>query len=93
MTKHDGWDQFLTLCTELNTKNDLEQLFSLLMTFEERKAISGRYLIVRDLLAGKKTQREMADDLGLSIAKITRGSNSLKEADPKFKARLKTKVK
>lgn len=74
----DGWWPFLDVCAQLGTKEQLNELFSLFLTFDERKDVADRFLIIRDLLQGKKTQREMADELQVSIAKITRGSNSLK---------------
>ena len=36
------------------------------------------------LLKKQKTQREIAEDLNVSIAKITRGSNELKRTNKKF---------
>ncbi|MCB1084045.1 MAG: trp operon repressor, partial [Simkania sp.] len=55
----------------------------------ERVDLSKRILIVQELLNGEKTQREMAKDLQVSIAKITRGSNELKGIDEKLKQFLK----
>lgn len=74
----DGWWRFLELLTQLKKTEDLDDFFNLFLTIEEKKNIATRYLIIRDLMRGKKTQREMADDLNVSIAKITRGSNALK---------------
>ena len=74
----DGWWDFLTLCAEIDSAAELHDFFGLFMTIEERRAMADRMLIIRDLVQGQKTQREMADELHVSIAKITRGSNSLK---------------
>ena len=76
--EEDGWRGFLSLCSEAESPEKLSELLWLFLTPEERKDIATRYLIVRELVRGKKTQREMAKDLGVSIAKITRGSNFLK---------------
>jgi TrpR family trp operon transcriptional repressor len=78
MESEDGWRGFLRLCSEAEGPQALDELLWLFLTPEERTDIATRYLIVRELLKGKKTQREMAKDLGVSIAKITRGSNFLK---------------
>jgi len=77
-SEEDGWRGFLSLCSGAETPKELSELLWLFLTPEERKDIATRYLIVRELVQGKKTQREMAKDLGVSIAKITRGSNFLK---------------
>ncbi len=75
----DGWRGFLSLCREAKSEKELDELFWLLLTPEEREDIKTRYLIVRELVKGEKTQRQMAKDLGVSIAKITRGSNFIKQ--------------
>lgn len=74
----DGWWCFLAALNELQSSEQLNEFFTLFLTIEERNDIADRFLIVRDLLKGDKTQRQMADELQVSIAKITRGSNSLK---------------
>ena len=75
----DGWEVFLGLCRRAQDGGGLDELFWLLLTPEEREDIKKRALIVKELLKGKKTQRQIAKDLRVSIAKITRGSNVLKE--------------
>ena len=81
----DGWRRFLELCRGAKGAKELDELFWLLLTTEERKDISTRTLIVQELVRGEKTQREIAKDLGVSIAKITRGSNFLKMATEKLR--------
>ena len=78
MTDEDGWRGFLSLCLKAETPKELDELFGLFLTPEEREDLTTRHLIVQELVRGKMTQREMAKNLGVSIAKITRGSNSLK---------------
>jgi len=79
-----GWRYFLDLC--LAAKNDkiLSELFELFLTPEEKSSIEARCLIVKALLEQKKTQRQMSEDLNVSIAKITRGSNELKRISQKL---------
>jgi len=77
-TEEDGWRGFLERCLKVKTVKDLEAYFSLFLTATERQEIAGRYLIVQELLKGQKTQREIARDLEVSIANISRGSNVLK---------------
>ena len=84
----EGWRGFLALCAEAKGEKGLEELFWLFLTPEERKNIGTRYLIVRELLQGQKSQREIAKDLKVSIAKITRGSNFLKMIHKDLRRRL-----
>jgi TrpR family transcriptional regulator, trp operon repressor len=79
-----GWDGFLNLCLGITSKNELESLFDLFLTMEEKENLATRFEIVFELLKAEKTQREIAKDLAVSIAKITRGSNELKRMDAKL---------
>lgn len=87
-----GWHDFLTLCTKFQTTKELDEAFNLFMTHEEKEALSSRYLIVKSLLEGTITQREMSEKFKVSIAQITRGSNALKIASVKFKEMLKNRI-
>ncbi len=86
------WKSFLSLCLKSHNTNELSQLLECFLTIEEKKDITDRYLIIKGLLDGKLTQRDMADKLNVSIAKITRGSNALKSLDPKLKTYLEKNV-
>lgn len=88
----DGWQKFIKIMVEIKDSSKLEELSRLLFTAEERDAISKRIRIIEELLKGEKTQREMAADFNLSIAKITRGSNALKETSLKMKQFLKKRL-
>ena len=88
-SEKDGWRGFLSLCSNAEGPEELGELLWLFLTPEERKDIATRYLIVRELVQGQKPQREIAKDLGVSIAKITRGSNFLKMIKPNLRRLLK----
>jgi len=88
----NGWNGFLKLCASASKKKMLDELFGLFLTAEERESVATRCLIVRELLAEKKPQRQISKDLQVSIAKITRGSNEIKEIAPAFKKFLKEKI-
>ncbi|WP_235379204.1 Trp family transcriptional regulator [Candidatus Coxiella mudrowiae] len=45
--------------------------------------------LICELIKGEKTQREISNDLDVSIAKITRVSNALKIIDDKVKTFIK----
>lgn len=83
-----GWRCFLELCLGAEDEKMLSELFDLLLTPEEKSSLETRCLIVKALLDQQKTQRQIASELQVSIAKITRGSNELKRISPKLKQYL-----
>jgi len=89
----DGWRSFLNLCAQVKTTSQLDELLGLFLTHEERSDLADRYLIIRELVKGEKTQREMAQDLSVSIATITRGSNSVKMIGENLRNFLMQKIK
>lgn len=89
-SEEDGWRGFLSLCSEAGSLKELDALFWLFLTPKEREDIATRYSIVRELIRGQKTQREIAKDLGVSIAKITRGSNFLKVINKDLRSLLES---
>ena len=87
-----GWRSFLELCLQMETTGRLKRLFDLFFTFEEKKDLESRFLLVKALIERKSSQREIAKDLGVSISKITRGSNALKILDDDFREFLVDKM-
>lgn len=81
----DGWCNFLQILAQEQDPGKLEVFFLLLFTAEERESLASRIRIIEELLKGKITQREIAKKYGVSIAKITRGSNALKEVSKEMK--------
>lgn len=79
-----GWRSFLKLCLATNNEKMLAALFELFLTQEEKESLALRCLIIMELLHQDKTQRDIAEELHVSIAKITRGSNELKRMPPKL---------
>jgi TrpR family trp operon transcriptional repressor len=89
----EGWQELSQIL--LNTKDEasLNQLLELLLTADEKSDLITRFLITKALLLKKQTQREIAKDLNVSIAKITRGSNELKRMPSIFLESFKTHFK
>jgi TrpR family trp operon transcriptional repressor len=86
MSKTDA--DFACLCTGAEKVGLLEEWLAFLFTPAERDAVLARLTLIDALLDPQLTQREMSKTLGISIAKITRGSNALKQISPQLKAFL-----
>jgi TrpR family trp operon transcriptional repressor len=89
MTNEKGWKEFVQLISQLKDDQEANKLLHLLFTHEERHDVSKRILIIKGLLAEQQTQRELAQNLNVSLAKITRGSNAIKEINNPLKEKLK----
>ena len=88
----EGWWRLIELCAGLNDKKLVNELFDLFLTLEEKEALATRCLLVGELLKGKKTQREIAAQLQISISKITRGSNALKTINKELREYLSERL-
>lgn len=73
-----GWRQFIHWCQQAEDEKQLDALFELVLTPEEKNDIATRCLIIKELVKQEDSQRDIAKKLNVSIAKITRGSNELK---------------
>lgn len=93
VSNKEGWQDFLVLCSQIDSSEELNLLFDLFFTIEEKETLTSRYLVIKTLLAGKHTQREIAEIYKVSIAQITRGSNALKIVSPELKESLKKRLK
>lgn len=76
--KTESWFQVIKLLKSQQDVEALHEIMAVLLTREEREAIGSRLAIMRALISGKESQREIAARIGVSITKITRGSNYLK---------------
>jgi TrpR family trp operon transcriptional repressor len=88
-----GWQDFLKFCSKINSPEVMGEVFDLFLTIEEKETLASRYLIIKALVEGELTQREIAETCKVSIAQITRGSNALKIISPKLKELLKSRLK
>lgn len=86
---NDNWLKFLEFCAKERDVNRLGQFLDVFLTHEERQSIATRLCIVKALLAEELTQREIAQQFNVSIAKITRGSNELKRLTTEQRQALK----
>lgn len=68
---------FATLLAAAKNAQEIEELFSALLTPAEKKTLQERVEIVEGLLA-EKTQRKISEETGASLATISRGSREIK---------------
>jgi TrpR family trp operon transcriptional repressor len=90
--KARGWKSFLELIGSVESTTELDELMQALLTHEERNQLALRVELIRELLYQQKPQRQIASELGISIATITRGSNMLKSIKHKVLVFLKERL-
>ena len=84
----DGWDAFLKVCLEAKDQIHLDFFMNCLLSDEEAQSIKKRMVLLHALLQGDQSQRQIAENLGVSVASITRGSNNLKRMTAEQRARM-----
>ena len=86
--KQKAWQDFINLVKQASNEGRLEMVFEVFLTQAEREDLAKRYEIIRSLLLTEKPQRQIAQELGLSISKVTRGANEIKRTPSKVKTFL-----
>jgi len=74
----NNWQEFVKICKNTDSIKELNIFFDTLLTLSEKIELGKRLSILRELLTSDKPQRELAKELHVSLANITRGSNVLK---------------
>jgi TrpR family trp operon transcriptional repressor len=69
-----------------NNKDLIEDFLNSLLTKNEIHEVATRWALVK-LIKDGMSQRKVAETLGLSLCKITRGSKELKKEHSSFRAR------
>lgn len=64
--------------SNLSSNNEVENFLNEIFTQNELETLSKRWRIM-ELLSQGKTQREIAQELNVSLCKVTRGSKILKD--------------
>ncbi len=67
-----------TALLSIANQEDMEAFLAEILTPAEVRDVTLRWRLMKQLVAGK-TQRRIAEDLGISLCKITRGSRILKK--------------
>lgn len=73
-----------TMLAAIDNKELIEEFLQCILTQSEISEVTSRWTLVRRIKKGQ-TQRSIANELGLSLCKITRGSKELKKEDSAFK--------
>ena len=79
----NNFDEFITTVNQIQDKSLLEDFLRGITTANERKELSQRLEIIKRLL-DRQPQHKIAEDLGVGVATVTRGSKELSEG--RFKA-------
>ncbi len=84
-------DQIAGVLARIEDRKLIRDFFICILTKYEIKEIAGRWELVK-LLNNGMSQRKIAEQLGMSLCKITRGSRELKKQDSAFKTILDSYV-
>lgn len=77
-------EELCGVLTKAKTEPEMVTLLEGLMTPQELREVTVRWRLMQHLLAGN-TQREIANELGISLGKIARGSRLLQHDLPEFR--------
>ncbi len=87
------WQQFIERSLKFKSEPELQLFFDVILTPSEKIEFGNRLAILSELISAKKTQREIARSLNVSIANISRGSNVIKNSQVNLKEFLKFDIK
>ena len=80
----EALDQIAGIIARIEDRKLIREFLICILTKYEIKEIAGRWELVKLLYDGM-SQRRIAEKLGMSLCKITRGSRELKKRDSAFK--------
>ncbi|MFN8769957.1 MAG: trp operon repressor [Neisseriaceae bacterium] len=83
------WHAFIEQFNNFKDLHEVEAFFDTILTATEKVEFANRLCIIKELLLNKETQRDIAKNLKVSLANVTRGSNVLKTSKYDLKKLLK----
>lgn len=83
----DNLRELIEIFSETTDRRSMRKLFDELFTASEEKDLAKRWYIMKELYKGTP-QRRIAEDMEVSLCKITRGSRILKDEESAFRAIL-----
>ncbi|MDD4101061.1 MAG: Trp family transcriptional regulator [Kiritimatiellae bacterium] len=75
-----AFERVIGVFASITTQEDMRKFMNELLTAGEMRDLTLRWLLLERLVKGE-TQRKIAEDLQISLCKITRGSKILKQKD------------
>lgn len=81
-------EELYQLFSKIRTKKEAKMLMKDILTPQELESLGERWQLIK-LLAKEVPQREVSKKLGISIAKVSRGSRALKYGSGGFNLFLK----
>ena len=82
------YKELFALFAEIDNEKDAKLLMGDIFTPQEIDDLAQRWQLIQQLIE-RKPQRQIAQDLGVSISKITRGSTMLKHGSGAFEKMYK----
>lgn len=89
----EGWWKLLELLVAVRDVREMDEMLHLFLTRSEREAIADRLSLVRELVCEEKPQRQIAEELGLSISKVTMGSKAVQIISSHLRDFLKERMR
>ncbi|MFA0084857.1 trp operon repressor [Vibrio sp. E150_011] len=86
--QYQDWQQVLDLIQRTDGADQQAALLTMLLTPDEREAVTARVNILCELLKGELSQRQISQMLGVGVATITRGSAEVKRLSDENKLSL-----
>ncbi|MFA0440249.1 Trp operon repressor [Vibrio sp. 10N.286.49.C2] len=86
--QYQDWQQVLDLIQRTDGADQQAALMTMLLTPDEREAVTARVNILCELLKGELSQRQISQMLGVGVATITRGSAEVKRLSDENKLSL-----
>ena len=91
--KPKEWNALVTLMRGTKSDRQMSDLLKVLLTHSECESVAKRVQLLGALISEEQSQRSIAANLGLSIAKVTTGSKALQKAAPSAKVLLEEFLK
>ena len=88
MKNTNSIDEIIELIAASKDKKQIQEYLKSLLTSSETKNVSQRWKILKGLYEGK-SQRKVAEELGVSLCNVTRGARELKQPDSGLRKFLK----
>lgn len=85
MRDKEHYKELFELILNLKNYDEVESFISDILTPQELDAVAERWQIVKMLLEGKHSQRDIAEKLSVAIATVTRGNRQINYGNGGFK--------